>query len=149
LGGFWHGAGWSYALWGTGHGAFLAFERLIKDKIKIKETILVQTINTLIVFLVVTFLWLLFKLPNFGQVLDFLKALTNNTGMKFVISSKEVNLVILSSFVVVYHIYYLLLKFHKIDIKINQTFQQITYGVLLFLIVVNSGDQSAFIYFQF
>jgi len=149
LGGFWHGAGWSYALWGTGHGAFLALERFLKDRVKMKETILLQTINTLIVFLVVTFLWLLFKLPNFSQVLDFLKALANNTGMKFVISSKEVNLVILSSFVVFYHIYYLFMKSNKIGVKINYNFQQMVYGVLLFLIVVNSGNQSAFIYFQF
>jgi len=149
LGGFWHGAGWSYAIWGTAHGAFLALERLLKDRIRLKETMLLQVVNTIVVFVVVTFLWLLFKLPNFDQVIEFLKTLANNSGMKFVISYKEVNLVILSSFVVFYHIYYLLLKSEKIEKRLNYGFQQAVYGFLLFLIIVNSGDQSAFIYFQF
>jgi alginate O-acetyltransferase complex protein AlgI len=31
LGGLWHGAAWSYMLWGTAHGLFLALERFLKD----------------------------------------------------------------------------------------------------------------------
>ena len=37
LGGLWHGAAWSYAVWGFFHGLVLAVERLMKDAgIKVK-----------------------------------------------------------------------------------------------------------------
>jgi len=149
LGGFWHGAGWSYALWGFGHGSFLAIERLIKDRVKVNNTLLVQILQTGMVFLVVTFLWLLFKLPNFDQVIQFFKALIDNRSMRFNISSKELNLVMLSSFVVLYHACYLLFKNNKVSHATNYNIQWVSYGVLLFLILVNSGNQNAFIYFQF
>ena len=35
LGGLWHGAAWSYAVWGAFHGFALALERLINDKYKL------------------------------------------------------------------------------------------------------------------
>ncbi|MFP4384079.1 MAG: MBOAT family O-acyltransferase [Spirochaetia bacterium] len=34
LGGLWHGAAWTFVLWGGFHGFLLAFERLLKDKQK-------------------------------------------------------------------------------------------------------------------
>ncbi|TDQ10007.1 MBOAT family O-acyltransferase [Pedobacter metabolipauper] len=149
LGGFWHGSGWSYALWGIGHGTVLAIERLFKDKIKIKETLITQILSTALVFVVVTLLWLLFKLPNFTQVIEFLGAIVDNRSMRFSITSKEVNLVLLSAFVIFYHAYYLLTRANKISRTVNNNIQVAAYGILLFLILVNSGNQSAFIYFQF
>jgi alginate O-acetyltransferase complex protein AlgI len=65
LGGFWHGAAWSYGVWGAMHGFFLMMERLIlKDKIKEGAR---NYVSMAIVFIVVTFLWLLFKLTDFPR----------------------------------------------------------------------------------
>ncbi|HET6990756.1 MAG TPA: MBOAT family O-acyltransferase, partial [Bacteroidia bacterium] len=66
LGGLWHGAAWSYAVWGGFHGLALALERFFKDYIHFPSNKIISFFSGLIVFAVVTFAWLLFKLPDFS-----------------------------------------------------------------------------------
>jgi hypothetical protein len=69
LGGLWHGAAWSYALWGTAHGVLLALERLIGVKATDPKELPAWTAGSIlrafITFNIVSCLWLLFKLPIF------------------------------------------------------------------------------------
>jgi len=147
LGGLWHGAAWSYAVWGAFHGLALAIERLINDKIKfsIKPKSLLFYFKMLFVFLSVSLAWLLFKLPNFNQVIMFMKAVSSNTGM--VTNYISIFLIVLySSPVVLYHLIYLRQKqkpmfLHKMEFAV--------YGLMIFLIFTNSGTPGTFIYFQF
>src|SRR3954451_22362436 len=78
LGGLWHGAAWSYAIWGTFHGCALAIERFFTDKVTLPQNRLMTCLRVLIVFAFVTFAWLLFKLPNFQDVIRYLAAVVNN-----------------------------------------------------------------------
>ncbi|NOT91742.1 MAG: MBOAT family protein [Ferruginibacter sp.] len=147
LGGLWHGAAWSYAVWGAFHGLALAIERLFNDKFKIaiKPNSFFYYFKILFVFLSVSLAWLLFKLPNFDQVIMYMKALFTNTGL--VTNYISVFLILLYSFpVVLYHIFYLKRQakpafFNKLEYAV--------YGVMLFLIFTNSGTPGTFIYFQF
>ena len=83
LGGLWHGAGWSYMLWGTFHGLCLAIERAVCGKRtnciqlgrgKIMEK-LSRYFSILFVFILVSFAWLLFMLPDFTQASLFIKCI--------------------------------------------------------------------------
>lgn len=147
LGGLWHGAAWSYAVWGAFHGLALALERLFNDKFdfKIKPNSFVFYCKVLFIFSSVSLAWLLFKLPNFDQVIMYMKALYSNTG--FVTNYISIFLILLYSFpVVLYHLMYLRRQakptyFHKLEFA--------AYGVMLFLIFTNSGTPGTFIYFQF
>jgi alginate O-acetyltransferase complex protein AlgI len=63
LGGLWHGATWSYAVWGIFHGILLGAERLIKQNSPSSvESGVLKLTRLLIIFSMVTFGWLLFKL---------------------------------------------------------------------------------------
>jgi alginate O-acetyltransferase complex protein AlgI len=54
LGGLWHGAAWSYAVWGFAHGLALALERLITGTQKAKRSLASRTVGAVIVFTYVT-----------------------------------------------------------------------------------------------
>lgn len=106
LGGLWHGAAWSYAVWGSFHGVALAFEKFLSEKIKIKETSLVKVVRTLLIFSFVTLAWLLFKLPNFDFVILYFKCILNNVRV-YDNSSIITYILVYSSPVCIYHLLYL------------------------------------------
>jgi len=61
LGGLWHGAGWTFILWGGMHGTALATHRAFKEK---GWTPSWNWFNRLITFLFVTAAWVMFRAPS-------------------------------------------------------------------------------------
>lgn len=146
LGGLWHGAAWSYAVWGFFHGLALALERFLDDKIKFKLNTPFRIFKIFLVFGYVSLAWLLFKLPNFDHAVIFFKTLFKN--IKQGPNYELVFYIFTYCYpVIIYHIIYLLRntdfyrKFKK--------FEFIPYAIMIFLIIVNSGSSGSFIYFQF
>lgn len=147
LGGLWHGAAWSYAVWGAFHGLALAIERLFNDKfkLKMKKGTVFYYFKIGFVFFAVTMAWLLFKLPDFSQVIAYVKSMFNNTGL--VTNYISIFLILLYSLpVVLYHFLYLKRQAKPVFLQKADVF---AYGLMLFLIFTNSGTPGAFIYFQF
>lgn len=64
LTGMWHGAGWTFIIWGLFHGLFQILERLLLGKALAKTKPIVGGIYT---FLVVYFGWIFFWAETFGQ----------------------------------------------------------------------------------
>ncbi len=146
LGGLWHGAAWSYAVWGGFHGAALASERFLSEKIKMKPSRVLNFFKGLVVFFFVTWAWLLFKLPNFNHVIGFMKAIRTNFSLAD--NSASINYILLYSIpVLVYHAAYTI-KDKKIFDPVRRS-QYWVYGIMFFLIITNSGRPGSFIYFQF
>jgi alginate O-acetyltransferase complex protein AlgI len=145
LGGLWHGAAWSYAVWGCFHGAALAVERFLADKVRLGESWLWNLAKGFAVFGLVTMGWLLFKLPHFNQVIEYLKTIVRRRGIG---SPGEIFYILLySSPIAAYHAAYLLKKWRGYR-KINKM-EFLAYGGMIFMIITNSGSPGAFIYFQF
>jgi alginate O-acetyltransferase complex protein AlgI len=156
LGGLWHGAAWSYAIWGTAHGLCLAFERLFRDRSgtenKTPASLPVALLQTFVVFNIVSVLWLLFKLPHFADVIAYGKTMLHagwkpQPHMTFVI-------VLFSIPVVLFHLWgamrglWMRLE-QSIGPRFRMRCENTILGVMLFLIFVNSGTAGTFIYFQF
>jgi len=95
------------------------------------------------VFACVTFAWLLFKLPNFEEVILFIKTVYQNFYFEEINRRYGVFVLIYTIPVFLYHLY------HYYNIKINSIIKDIVYGIMLFMIFFNSGMGGAFIYFQF
>jgi alginate O-acetyltransferase complex protein AlgI len=146
LGGLWHGAAWSYAVWGLVHGLALAAERFFTSGKERKRGPVSRLLQTLFVFLYVTLAWLLFKLPDFQHVILYLKAIAGNFNAPL---GKRIALVSTIYFVPVMclHFYYLLSPFISSELK--RAFRIFAIATMLFLIITNSGGPGAFIYFQF
>lgn len=146
LGGLWHGAAWSYAIWGGFHGLALAIERFFMKKQPANQKSIVKFFRILFVFLMVSFAWLLFKLPEFNHVIKYLQTIFQNFDKKI-----DINLIscilIYSSPVILHHLYHLYVT--KKPNSVLLKFKFVFYGIMLFLIFTNSGIPGSFIYFQF
>ncbi len=148
LGGLWHGAQWSYAIWGLAHGAVLVLERMTSNLLPtFKLGKVGKIIKGISVFIYITLAWLLFKLPNFNDVIKFFNTLIIN----FYLPNNDnliVSILIYSMPIIIYHLSYLAIINNILKNKIR-FIEPFIYAILLFLIFTNSGSQGSFIYFQF
>jgi alginate O-acetyltransferase complex protein AlgI len=73
LGGLWHGAQFTFIIWGAIHGAMLALERLMgKDSLYAK---LPGAIRVAITFVIILITWVFFRAENVGVALRYLGAM--------------------------------------------------------------------------
>ena len=69
LGGLWHGAAWTFVIWGGIHGLALVIERVAKDRVRFS---LPEWAKWFITFHVVVLAWIFFRSPDFDIALTFL-----------------------------------------------------------------------------
>jgi D-alanyl-lipoteichoic acid acyltransferase DltB (MBOAT superfamily) len=70
LGGLWHGAAWTFVLWGGVHGVALALDRWARGPLARLPARLRQPLGWLLTFHLVAGLWLLFRAPSFEAALE-------------------------------------------------------------------------------
>jgi alginate O-acetyltransferase complex protein AlgI len=70
LGGLWHGAAWTFVIWGGIHGAALSVERWGREHLKGFR--LPKWLAWLVTFHVVCLAWVFFRSPNLGTAFDML-----------------------------------------------------------------------------
>lgn len=150
LGGLWHGAAWSYAVWGTAHGLFLALERLtgIGRGCGEGQPAWRRVLGLVVTFHVVSVLWLLFKFPEIGHAWQYLRCLVSNPGgvlpqPLFVIGLFGLPVVLLHAWGATRG------WRERLGPVTGARLEVALYGVMLFLVVVNAGTSGDFIYFQF
>ena len=73
LGGLWHGANWTFVIWGAYHGVLLAFERW-RGKHSVYER-LPRPVRIGITFVLVLFSWVLFRAANIHDAFRFFGAM--------------------------------------------------------------------------
>ena len=64
LGGLWHGAAWTFVLWGAVHGFGLAVERIVAERFRWRMKRTGVVISRLITFHFVCAAWVLFRAPS-------------------------------------------------------------------------------------
>ncbi|MGH3411761.1 MAG: MBOAT family O-acyltransferase [Marmoricola sp.] len=72
LGGLWHGAAWTFVLWGTFHGLALTGEHILRRRVRWRPP---TWARWLITFHLVVFGWVLFRAQGIGLAWEFLKRL--------------------------------------------------------------------------
>jgi alginate O-acetyltransferase complex protein AlgI len=154
LGGLWHGAAWSFAVWGTGHGILLAIERALGVRVQEAKAesrwTLLAVFRAFLTFNLVSVLWLLFKLPDFRQVIQYAKCLAHNP-----VGVQPQSLYVIGLFslpVVLLHLRAAgadrFLRGQLGDLARARA-EALGYATMLLLIIVNCGTPGEFIYFQF
>ena len=74
LTGLWHGAAWTFIVWGLFHGAFLILERIGFGRLLARAPSLVGHAYVLLVVIVG---WVIFRAENMGQAADYLGVMAN------------------------------------------------------------------------
>lgn len=156
LGGLWHGAAWSFLVWGTFHGLCLVIERAVCGKRRYCVSLgkspaaerASHLLSVILVFTLVSFGWLLFVLPNFADAVHYVQCIVTNYGKVALIDPKLMPIAIYSLPVIIYHLLYYYRQTSFIQ-KYILRFDYVFYGLMLFLILTNSGSANSFVYFQF
>ena len=78
LGGLWHGANWTFVLWGAFHGALLAFERALGKKSLYAG--LPRPVRVATTFVLVLFSWVLFRSGSLAEALRYFAAMLGAGG---------------------------------------------------------------------
>lgn len=155
LGGLWHGAAWNFLMWGTYHGLCLVIERALcgrrehclslgSSDVAVKVS---RVLSILLVFVMVSFGWLLFTL-TLGETVHLVLAIGLNFGKMPFFEMRFFPVLIYMLPVFAYHIVYLLRDRRWVQQYVLR-FSYVYYGLMLFLILTNSGSVSQFVYFQF
>lgn len=69
ISGFWHGAEWTFIIWGLFHGIFLILDKLFLLKLFVR---IGKAPSMLITFLLTLIGWVIFRSPDFNHALEFI-----------------------------------------------------------------------------
>ncbi|MDP4951612.1 MAG: MBOAT family protein [Flavobacteriales bacterium] len=72
ISGFWHGANWTFVVWGMAHGLWLVLENRMNVRWEGK---LRMFLGTLLTFVGVSFLWIFFRATSFEQAIQVIKGI--------------------------------------------------------------------------
>ena len=151
LGGLWHGAGWTFVVWGGLHGLYLALHRRFRGQATDEPGIwLLRDLGrTLVTFNLVSFTWIFFRAESLTQAVDYLTGILGRRGEG--VLESQIALLLLAYLSIV-----------TIDLLQRNTGRELfflswrpsargfVYALLVVsLIVFSSGQQTPFIYFQF
>ena len=84
LSGLWHGAAWTFVLWGAFHGFFIVLEKIFKvrgERLEVssetakKRSPFISLLSVFFTFIIVNFGWVLFRADTIGQAFDYYKAM--------------------------------------------------------------------------
>lgn len=158
LSGLWHGANWTFVVWGGLHAIFIIFYIAFSKYFFKKKNIVNKLMTMLITFSVVTVAWVFFRAANFSDAFILLKNLlflntstafypvVNINTLEFGISSLAI-----SCFAIIFTMYVekrsdtLLLSLNN-KMTVDIIFCSV---VLILIILLGVFQRNSFIYFQF
>ncbi len=88
LGGFWHGANWTYIIWGALHGVGLGIHKVWmlitgRSLARTKRTWVYKIIMTLVTFHFVCFTWIFFKAADFNTAMIMIYQIAHDFSFSF------------------------------------------------------------------
>jgi alginate O-acetyltransferase complex protein AlgI len=79
LGGLWHGANWTFVIWGTLHGLYLWINHIWAER----QYRMPETAAWALTFILTTVAWVFFRAPTFSRAADFFTAMAGFNGFAF------------------------------------------------------------------
>jgi len=152
LGGLWHGASWTFVVWGGLHGLYLAAERMLRARFKgYTPGPLAMVGLALLTYALINITWVFFRAKSFPQAWVVLRGMFGgNANAPPILTTAHLAMVaLIVGGIVLAHwlmrtrtLEAMLARRHPVPLSA-------TLGVMLFAIVAAQGAGNAFIYFQF
>jgi D-alanyl-lipoteichoic acid acyltransferase DltB (MBOAT superfamily) len=155
LGGLWHGAAWTFVVWGGLHGLFLVAERGVRwalGSTAFASSAVAGFLGWLVTFLGVTLTWVFFRAPDVGQ------AVKTVVSMLGVFGAKGDRVVCTRDLVIVGVVVLAILAVHRTlrDSSLEAAVAKLpawavtgAWAGMSLAILLAQGNGNAFIYFQF
>lgn len=151
LGGLWHGAAWTFIVWGGLHGIYLIIERVLKKSVPIKINVWNGILLAFITFTCVNITWVFFRARSFNTAWNMIKAM-------FYMQGEPIKILDTFSIVKVCFVVTLMFLCHwvmrntslkEVSLKTSPYILGIVWAIMTFLIIISQGTGEQFIYFQF
>lgn len=152
--GLWHGANYTFLIWGTMHGAFMIIERLVYgEKIKYisNDASSINIIRWLVTFTIINLAWIFFRLDNLTDVVTVISKIFTNMDSLY-IDSCVIGHAIPALLLVFFYDWFAEKNNNK-QLMLDSRKIWVRWGayicLIMFLILFGSFEQTQFIYFQF
>jgi alginate O-acetyltransferase complex protein AlgI len=176
LGGLWHGASWTFVVWGALHGLYLSVERILKDRFLTKKEATPQLVPSgqviamatmmpavsvrkgivkfglaLLTFLLVTVTWVFFRAPDFDTAMRLLLAMLGVIPVKIPLLTTLAMLKVGLVTVTLVGCHWLMrdTSLAKVAHRMSWWVLGAGWGIMLILLVLTQKSSNSFIYFQF
>ncbi|MEP6483392.1 MAG: MBOAT family protein [Rudaea sp.] len=153
IGGLWHGAAWTFVIWGGLHGLYLVVERAIREHVW-KPAWVSRTSSFaygIVTLFFVALAWVWFRSPDVVTAANAFSHLFSLEALAPLASFGATQKLALGTFFAVVCVQCVMRNRELTqDIqRVPRALLGIVLGILLALIVMSPGDNHAFIYFQF
>jgi alginate O-acetyltransferase complex protein AlgI len=152
IGGLWHGASWTFVVWGGLHGVYLVGERSLRGRVREPTGAVVVALGIVGTYLLTCVTWVFFRAPDFHTAGQMLGAMFGFGTADAGIIPSHVRAMIAMVVVVVMLVIHGVYRNVHIEImlaRMSPASRGILLGAMIFLIAIAAGGQRAFIYFQF
>ncbi|MGH8041799.1 MAG: MBOAT family O-acyltransferase [Rudaea sp.] len=152
LGGLWHGANWTFVVWGGLHGVYLAGERVLRSRFATyRPGPLALLALGLLTWMLVNVTWVFFRAKTFGKAWSVLRGMAgvNATAKPILESFYLISAAAIVVGIVVTHWYMRGRTLESVIARVHPAAICAVWALLAFAIVIAQGKGSAFIYFQF
>ncbi len=157
ISGLWHGANWTFVVWGGLHGIYLVISKLSEKAraLTVRKIGLANIpwlhnfVKITITFIMVNIGWIFFRANNIGDAFYIVKKIFLNFNFDF--NLQRFQIVVFSSFILLVEVYCLLVGVSKIRSIFNTFYMRWLLYVLAIFMILFFGDFSnnKFLYFQF
>jgi len=169
--GFWHGANWTFIIWGALHGFYLIFAIItqkyrdnFKKFVGIKEkSLLDKIIQIFVTFVLVWFAWIFFRAKNVSDAYYIITHLFDGIFENFNVSTLRQNISILGldkiefSIAIISIAFMEFIHYKQRNMKLRQKIAEqpnwirwsFYYAAIFAIIIFGVFNKSQFIYFQF
>ncbi len=151
--GLWHGASWTFVLWGVYHGIFLVTDKMFALRIQEK---LPRIFNVAVTFILVTIGWVIFRSGSFEQMSYYLTAMFNPgvlQGRFIFVANDSKFFLALGLFLIFFPLTntYSKLKRFYLKVTVSRKLEIIVASVFLFLSIlrISTSTFNPFLYFRF
>lgn len=152
IGGLWHGANWTFVVWGGLHGLYLAIERRLRQQFAgYRPGPLAVFGFALLTWTLVNITWVFFRATSFGKAWDVLRGMAGGTaGAKLLLETYDlVSVGAITGAILFAHWQLRERTLESLVARTPPLLLAAVWGLMAFAIVISQGSGNAFIYFQF
>ena len=151
LGGLWHGAAWTFVIWGALHGLYLVIERQFRGKIKLKHSGIQGISLAFLTYMCVNITWVFFRAKEFVTAKQMLVSMffVNKEGTKVLQTFEIIQVASVITILFLCHWFMRNTSMKAVHNKTNLIIFGIFWAILVFLVLISQGSGEQFIYFQF
>ncbi len=153
LGGLWHGASWRFVAWGGLHGLYIILERIIRHfwgDLALTKKLPVRILLCLLTYLLVCVAWVFFRSPDIGSAFHLVAVMFVGGINELALSEFEIaGVLLVTAFLLTSHWMLRDSNLEEAVSRIPWWLVAVMLSGMLFTLILQPGDNRAFIYFQF